>query len=225
VLKSRFAAAGACAAGIIGILGVSSVYAAASSAAPDAPGLAQAAGPGRIVISNAISEGYKSSLTVQLDKPVSASTARQIKSSLERAIRTSRPDAGPTGGEFLVCNKVHSFSDFDGTYTIQHACRGTTGPWGYKQSPGLCAITISDVYEHGMAWTRNGTRQGTQSPHTEYCGYQFHGNYNPEHDFDTIAYNDTLTFRVDVGGQTGNATLIASGSFYSAVCSNPSVCP
>jgi hypothetical protein len=75
-----------------------------------------------------------------------------------------------------------------------------------------------------MAWTRNGTRQGTQSPHIEYCRYQFHGTYNPEHDFDSIAYNDTFTFEIEVGGNTGSATLVISGSFYSAVCSNPTIC-
>jgi hypothetical protein len=77
-------------------------------------------GPEQIVISHTvISEGDESSLTVQLDKPVSTSTASQIKSSLERAFRTSLSSAGPTGREFLVCNKAHIFGDADGTFSIQ----------------------------------------------------------------------------------------------------------
>jgi hypothetical protein len=182
--------------------------------------------PEQIAISHtAISKGYESSLMVQLDKPVSASIASQIKNSLERAFRTSRPGAGPTGREFLVCNKTHSFSDADGTFTIQHACGGPTGPWGYRISSGVCAFTISDVHESGMAWTRNGTRQGTQSPHPEeYCRYQFHGTFNPERDFDIISYSDNFTFDIEVGGQTGHADLDIRGSFYSARCTNPSAC-
>lgn len=220
MLKLRFAVVGTLA--TVGILGVPSPYAVASTAKSS---LAQAADSGRIVISNAISKSYKSSLMVQLDEPVSASIARQIESSLERTIRAGRPDAGPSGGEFLVCNKLHSFSDSDGTFTIQHACEGTTGPWGYQISTSVCAIAISDVYEHGMAWSRNGTNQGTQSTHTEYCRYQFHGTFNPENDFDVVRYNDTFTFEVEVGGKTGSAKLNISGSFYSAKCTSPPACP
>ena len=221
MLKSRFAVVGACVAVFMGILSVPSVYAAASSAAPN---LAQAASTSRIEISTAAGQGYNSALTVQLNKPVSASTATQITSSLKHALQPSGTDAGPTGGAFLVCNHAHLFTDSDGTYSIQHACLGTTGPWGYQISTGVCAFTISDVDEHGMAWTRNGTRQGTQAPHVEYCRYQFHGTYNPEHDFDSITYSDTYTFEIEVGGNTGSATLVITGSFYSAECSNPSVC-
>jgi hypothetical protein len=182
---------------------------------------ASAPGPVRIVTSDAAT----GNLTIQLDKPVSASTASRIESSLERATQTSHPNAGPTGGAFLVCNKVHSFSDSDGTFTFQHRCGGTTGPWGYRLSAGLCSIVISRVNESGMTWTRNGKRQGKQSPHPgEVCRYQFHGNFNPEHDFDIISYSDNYTFRIDVGGETGSADLNIHGSFYSAKCTNPAVC-
>lgn len=217
VLKSRFAVAGACSAVIAGVLGVPSVHAAAS--------LAQTAGPSQIVINNAISKGYESTLTVKLDKPVSASTASRIKSSLEHAIQTSRrTDTGPTGGAFLVCDKVHSFSDSDGTFTIQHACQGNTGPWGYKISTAVCAFTVSNVDEGGMVWTRNGKGEPTQSPHDKPCSYLFHGNFHPELDFDLIDYLDLYTFEVEIGGKTGSAELTIHGSFYSAECSNPSVC-
>jgi hypothetical protein len=221
VLKSRLAGAGAFVAVTMAVLGVPSASAMASSTLL---GVAEAGTQQIVIAYPASSRDYRSSLTVQFDKLVSTSTANRIKASLEHATQTSRPGAGPTGGAFLVCDKVHSFSDSDGTYTIQHACQGTTGPWGYRISTGLCASVVSDVHESGMAWTRNGKTQGTQSPHTEYCRYQFHGNYNPEDDFDLIAYNDYLTFTIEVGGQTGSADLHIYGSFYSAECSNPSVC-
>ena len=185
-----------------------------------------AASPEPIVISQlAASDTYQSTLTVQLDQTVSASATDQVKSSLENTLSSIQPDAGPTGGAFLICNKAHLFTDGDGTFSFQHACGGTTGPWGYRLSAGLCTIVISDVTESGMAWTRNGTRQGRQSPHVETCRYQFHGNFNPDKDFDLISYSDTFVFRVDVGGETGTADLDIKGSFYSAECTNPTICP
>jgi hypothetical protein len=73
----------------------------------------------QIVISHtALSGGDESYLKVQLDKAVGASNANQIKNSLQSALLTSLPSAGPTGNEFLVCNKTHSFSDADGTFDI-----------------------------------------------------------------------------------------------------------
>jgi hypothetical protein len=182
--------------------------------------------PGQVVISRtAIGKGYEFSLTIRIDKPVSASAVSQIRNYLERAVRTSAQGAGPTGREFLVCNKAHSFSDPDGTFTIQHACGGSTGPWGYRISAGVCAFTVSDVDESGMTWMRNGVRQGMQSPHPEeYCRHQFHGTFNPERDFDIISYSDYFAFEIEVAGQTGSANLEIKGSFYSAKCTNPSVC-
>jgi hypothetical protein len=84
---------------------------------------------------------------------------------------------------------------------------------------------VSRVNETGMAWTRNGKTQPRQAPHVEGCRYLFHGTYNPENDFDVIAYNDEFTFEVEVGGQTGNADLKIHGSFYSAKCTSPPACP
>jgi hypothetical protein len=183
----------------------------------------------QIVIYQAEGKAYDSTLTVNLPKGVSSATANNIKKSLEEAMSTakptvtSEPDAsGPSGGAFLVCNQAHLFSDTDGTYSVQHACGGTTAPWGYLISTGLCATVTSTVSETGMIWTRNGTAQPKQSPHVEGCRYQFHGTYNPAHDFDEIKYSDDFLFEVE-GDE--NADLHIDGSFYSAACDNPSVCP
>jgi len=160
-------------------------------------------------------------LTVHFAAPLSpAAAAAAARLSRDLAV----PAAHGPKGAFLYCNHLYRFSDSDGSYTFQHKCGGTTGPWGYQLSKGLCSIVVSDVHEHGMAWHRNGHRQGTQAQHTKFCRYQFHGNYNPDHDYDFISYSDTFTFKVDVGGEVGNADLVISGSFTSAGCQNRIAC-
>jgi hypothetical protein len=163
-------------------------------------------------------------LTVHFDQPMTAAATARVKSELARLTSPATPLAHGPKGAYLYCDHLYSFKDADGDYTFQHRCGGTTGPWGYRLSTGLCSIVISDVHEHGMAWHRNGKRQGTQAQHTKYCRYQFHGNYNPDHDYDFISYSDTFTFRVDVGGETGNADLVITGSFTSAGCQNRIAC-
>jgi hypothetical protein len=166
--------------------------------------------------------GRDAALTLHFDKPMTAATATMVEAALRQPLAASGPN-----GQLLYCNRFYRFTDSNGSFTFQHACRGTTGPWGYQLSTGLCAIVVSGVAEpSGMAWTRNGVRQGNQAPHPpKFCRYQFHGNFNPEHDFDVIAYNDHFTFRVNVGGHTGSADLHIHGSFYSARCPNPIACP
>lgn len=77
-----------------------------------------------------------------------------------------------------------------------------------------------------MTWTRNGKAMPQMHDHVEDCTYVFHGNFNPEDDFDLISYSDTFTFTVEVGGGPGPGTAVLHiyGSFYSAECTNPSTC-
>lgn len=75
-----------------------------------------------------------------------------------------------------------------------------------------------------MTWVRNGTRQGANTGHTEYCGYQLHGNFNPDHDYDFISYSDTLDFEVEVDGEVGTGDVVAYGSFTSAGCTSGKAC-
>jgi len=187
---------------------VVALVAMATSIGTAAPALAAGVpGQGTPAISRQVDD---TALTFTFDEPMSAATASAVTSALAQGTAASGPN-----GELLHCNRAYRFSDSNGSFTFQHRCGGTTGPWGYQLSTGLCAIVISGVSESGMAWTRNGRRQGTQ----------FHGTFNPEHDFDVIAYNDHFTFRVEVGGQTGTGNLDIHGSFYSARCPNPIVCP
>lgn len=194
------------------------------------PALATTApGQGSLAVSHtSVQNVYDSGLTVHFDKPLNAGAAAQVKAALAQRMAAAESTqataaAGPAGA-FLYCNVLYRFSDGDGSWTFQHKCGGTTGPWGYKLSSGLCSIVISTVHETGMAWVRNGKREPRQSPHTEGCGYQFHGNYNPDHDYDFISYSDTFTFRVDVGGETGSGDVNIHGSFTSAGCANRIAC-
>lgn len=66
--------------------------------------------------------------------------------------------------------------------------------------------------------------QASQAPHTEPCGYQFHGTYNPVYDYDFLTYTDNLEFRINVGGNTGTGDLKISGSFTAAGCTSGKAC-
>jgi hypothetical protein len=177
------------------------------------------------------STGSDAVLTFHSDKPMSAATAAQVKSALAGKLagpNSVAPAAGPKGA-YLYCNHAYSFSDGDGTFTFQHKCGGTTGPWGWKASAGLCSIvegrTDGDMVEIGMVWTRNGKRQSVQAPHEEgFCGRQFHGTFNPDHDYDHIVYKDEWVFGVEIDGEIGSGSVTISGSFISAGCTNGKTC-
>ena len=101
--------------------------------------------------------------------------------------------AGPQGTT-ISCNHLASWTDYDGTFTLQHACGGSTAPWGYTLSRAVCSGATTPVYEAGMMWALNGTTQGTQSFHSEPCGYQLHGSFNPALDNSHVAYSDVMTW-------------------------------
>lgn len=150
---------------------------------------------------------YTSTLTVVRNGKTTTSVGKSIRTSVSQPPVTE--GQGPAG-TIIHCNRLYTFSDGDGTYSIQHACGATSSPWGYKISTGVCAIVASAVTEAGMSWTRNGVAQGKQSPHVEPCDYHFHGTYNPDHDYDHIAYADVFTFLVK---GNGHGTLQIHGDF------------
>jgi hypothetical protein len=174
---------------------------------------------------------YDSVLEVRFEKPLSKATTARLNSDLSTAMagpQVSQGDLASSGsgpsGAFLYCNTFYPFSDHDGTFTFQHNCGGTTGPWGYKISSAVCALAVSDVDETGMSWTRNGMVQGRQAPHAVSCSYQFHGTFNPDNDYDFVTYSDNFSFTIEVDGQTGTADLSITGSFTSAGCSSKLQC-
>jgi hypothetical protein len=142
--------------------------------------------PGSVAVDTA---KYSSKLVITQNGKTTTVLTPRMKSPLGQ---------GPTGA-YLHCNKVYNFSDVNGTYTIQHACGGSTGPWGYRMSAALCGIIAGNVVEAGMSWTRNGVSQPRQAPHTVGCTYIFHGTYNPDRDYDHISYVDSFTFAVKGG--------------------------
>jgi len=111
------------------------------------PALA-ASGPGN---STLVASRAGAVLTVHFSKPMTAATAARAEAELAQRLSISQSPAahGPKGA-FLYCNHFYRFSDSDGSYTFQHKCRGTTGPWGYQLSTGLCSIVVTDVHEHGI---------------------------------------------------------------------------
>lgn len=112
---------------------------------------------------------------------------------------SATPMSAPSGAK-LKCDIGYTFGyNGEGNFSIQHACASSTGPWGFKISSSVCSIVTSSVAEHGMSWTRNGSGQPRQAPHTAPCSYQFHGTYNPDKDNDHITYADQFDFDWDDG--------------------------
>jgi hypothetical protein len=117
---------------------------------------------------------------------------------------------GPTGTT-IYCDHTYGFGDSNGSISLQHACGGSTTPWGYKISSVVCATATSPVHEAGMYWARNGGVQPLQAPHDYPClGTTFHGTFNPARDNDHIAYSDVFTWLV---AGDGHAQLQIYGSF------------
>jgi hypothetical protein len=173
---------------------------------------------------------YNSTLKIRFDRQMDTATAARVKKAISQRLALSpgglaSPDGQGPKGAYLYCNHAYSFSDSDGTFTFQHKCGGTTGPWGYRLSAGLCSLVVSDVAEKGMSWKRNGKTQGANAAHpAEYCGYQYHAAFNPDHDYDFINYSDTLDFQIDIDGEVGAADVVAYGSFTSAGCTSGKAC-
>ncbi|SHL29060.1 hypothetical protein [Actinacidiphila paucisporea] len=131
--------------------------------------------------------------------------------------------AGQPTGQVLPCGTPNTFIDANGTYTVQHACGGTTASWSYRLSTTACATAAGTVNEAGQIWALNGVTKPKQAPHPGViCRYIFHGTYNPAHDNNSIAYSDVITWAVPGGGV---ATLQYYGHFkLSAYPCSPTSC-
>lgn len=80
-------------------------------------------------------------------------------------------------------------------------------------NPKIVKICASDAAESGMKWTKNGTQMPMNSPHVEWCGYVFHGTYNPVGKDDKVTYSDSWTFRHNLG-QGGTAVIEIWGNLW-----------
>lgn len=120
---------------------------------------------------------------------------------------------GGQGYARIHCNRYYPFSDAFGTYTIQRGCTESAAPWGYRFSSETRSTCVSQVKERGMKWTRNSVDQPMNSPHLVPCNYTFHGTYNPVIRRDLVTYNDSFSYRHNIG-PGGNAVLDISGRLH-----------
>lgn len=78
---------------------------------------------------------YSATLNIGFDKKLSASQEHRVSTAIIKDLAT-RGNAVPTWAH-LDCNHLYRFGDSDGSFTIQHRCKGTTGPWGFQISTGV----------------------------------------------------------------------------------------
>jgi hypothetical protein len=126
-------------------------------------------------------------------------------------------DSHPSDGgssPALHCNKAQSYSDHDGTMTLQYQCAYSVTNWGYKLSSQLAAIIVGPVNESGLQWWNNGRKMSNNSPHSYSAYATFHGTLNPTINNDEIAYLDHYSFNVEVNGRSGHGTLDVDGQFH-----------
>lgn len=151
-----------------------------------------------------------STLTIVDDATGTKTVTKSHETVAANPAAIATPAAFP-GDLAIHCNTGYNPSDANGTYSIQHACGGSTAPWAYKISPALCARATSTVAEAGMSWQYNGVSKPRQAPHNESCLYTFHGTYNPATDYSTVTYEDTFIFSLVTNGKPSKATLSIAG--------------
>lgn len=152
-------------------------------------------------------EGYISTVTICVDGACApydgaAPTGAVAATTTSPVAVSPMSTAPPSGGSYtnVYCNHSYAWSDGDGSFTYQHACGGSTSPWGYTLSTRVKAIITGPVNEAGMSWYRNGAKQPKQAGHTGVSkSYQFHGTFNPVKKGDGIEYSDTISFKCTIG--------------------------
>ncbi len=113
---------------------------------------------------------------------------------------------GPT---YISCEGSGNRSDSNGTLSLQYACISSSGTlaWGYRISPAVRAIIVSNVSESGLRWWRNGVSMPQNAPHVVPKDYTIHGSMTPTYNNNRVEYQDYMTFRHNVGsGGTGSIT-------------------
>jgi hypothetical protein len=132
------------------------------------------------------------------------------------ALNRTGATAASSAPQDLYCNSSYQISDFNGTFSYQHRCAGTTAPWGYKISAAVRRIVVGTVNEQGMKWTLNGVAQRTSTGHPAVVSYyQFHGTWKPVRDHNVVTYSDKITFNCNIGSNC-HGTLSISGAIRNA---------
>lgn len=160
---------------------------------------------------------YLSTMSVALDDGAlysEADLAALLPAPAVPVVAPPPPSSDGANATKIHCSHgTYSFSDKDGTETIRYNCPYNNINWGWQMSQGLQAICSGSVKELGARWFRNGSQQSSNAPHTQGCGYLFHGTFPNVANGDFVDYYDTYTFRVNVGGRTGTAVVQTGGSY------------
>lgn len=111
----------------------------------------------------------------------------------------SKNARGDFGNTIIHCNSSYRFADGNAIYNIQRQCGVRTAPWGLRLTPYWVANCVGEVAEGGLRYSTNGNPVQQNGPHSEWCGYQFHGTFWNVGAGDASNYYDQLYFRHSIG--------------------------
>lgn len=124
------------------------------------------------------------------------------------------PPTGSNGYANFHCNDNLQRTDSDGTFGAHRTCGESSTSWYWEMAPQLVAICSSLATEDGMEYSIDAVKVNKSSPHVEPCAYLFHGTWHGTNFHDYLWYADFVTFRVQVGGETGTAEVDIHGGLY-----------
>jgi hypothetical protein len=151
-------------------------------------------------------------LSLTFDKGISASEADRLRSSLAASVS----DVGIAGdwGDPLHCWGEIQVYDNNGSFGIAYNCGNPrTAPWHFQIASQVRAIIVGNVNEQGLSFWRNSFFAGQNAPHTVPSDYLFHGTITPALYWDSIDYQDYISFRHNLGGG-GSGAIAFAGSVH-----------
>ncbi|MFB7669006.1 hypothetical protein ACFC1R_34690 [Kitasatospora sp. NPDC056138] len=159
-----------------------------------------------------------SELTVTFDTPVSPARAAETNAVLQQSLEkpaavAEGQDPGPTYPVVRCSDGKRTFTDRNGTFNVRYNCGYNNVNWGYNVSPAVVAIAVSNMQETGVPWYKGSQFLGKNSPHNVPVDYFLHGTQGGVNSADLLHWYDTMTFRVNAGGNPGTANLNVGGSF------------
>jgi hypothetical protein len=197
---------------IVGFLSVTSYMALPSSLSWARPLDAQSHGANKVTVTQRFTfktEGFRESTVLRAAVPPNQAAA--LRAASKRLLAGDPvPDTFPGGSSDyypVKCNKPYTWSIPAGSFSYQHACGGSTSPWGWHFSPSYEKRIISSVHESGITWAVVGEKGGhTGAPHTKPSYYLFHGTFNPLHDGNKMSWADVYTYIIVIHGQKNAGT-------------------
>jgi len=161
-----------------------------------------------------------STLDVAWDKSLPPAKAAELKKSLEGAEAEQKPHTlvqlPDGGGDYPVVkcsDPQRRFDDRNGRFDVRYQCGINAVNWGFLVSRKLVGIADGPMEESGVAWHTATKFLGKNRNHHVPVDYWLHGTQRGISNNDILHWYDTITFRVNVGGNTGTAHLHIGGSF------------